>query len=152
MKTDTWELRLGDGNRRLVGREFVCEQCSVAFCAYARPSRTRRFCSRACRCAHVQPQLHAKTGPNHAGWLGDSVSTRGGRSRALRRYPSVGPCSRCGAGKAERHHKDENTANNEPSNIAILCRRCHMETDGRLASAPARMRAVQPLGVVARWS
>lgn len=34
----------------------------------------------------------------------------------------------------ERHHRDGDTANNEAANIAFLCRRCHMEIDGRLAA------------------
>ena len=49
-------------------------------------------------------------------------------------YPTIGPCSHCGNDKAERHHRDGNTANNEPSNIDITCRRCHMSTDGRLTT------------------
>lgn len=82
-----------------------------------------------------QPQhiaARARRGSDHAQWRGDEVSVRGGRKRALKAYPNVGPCTRCGAPKAERHHIDENTANNDPSNIAILCRRCHMLVDGRL--------------------
>lgn len=73
-----------------------------------------------------------RRGPSNHAWLGDQVSTRGGRTRALRAYPTVGPCTKCGSAKSERHHIDENTANNSPENIAVLCRRCHMELDGRL--------------------
>ena len=47
-------------------------------------------------------------------------------------YPVIGPCVVCGNPKAERHHWDGNTLNNDPENIVILCRRCHMQTDGRL--------------------
>lgn len=73
-----------------------------------------------------------RSGPQHHAWQGDAVSERGGRSRALRLYPEQAPCERCGAERSERHHIDANTANNSPSNIARLCRKCHMETDGRL--------------------
>lgn len=76
--------------------------------------------------------LKYRHGESHYAWLGDSVSSRGGRTRALRLYPSVGPCTICGFAKAERHHKDGNTANNEASNIEVVCRRCHMNMDGRL--------------------
>lgn len=74
-----------------------------------------------------------RTGAAHYNWQGDAISEKGGRKRALRLYPDIGPCTACGAENAERHHRDENTANNAPENIAILCRRCHMEEDGRLA-------------------
>lgn len=73
-----------------------------------------------------------KAGSEHPQWRGDQVSVRGGRTRALRLYPDIGPCTRCGSANTERHHIDENTANNDPDNIAILCRRCHMVEDGRL--------------------
>ena len=73
-------------------------------------------------------------------WKGESVSDRGGRSRALRMYPEAGTCSVCGGENAERHHIDENTANNIPENIAFLCRRCHMAGDGRLEAFIAMAR------------
>lgn len=66
-----------------------------------------------------------------------TLSIKAGRKRALRMYPDIGPCTECGASKAERHHRDENTANNTPENIAFLCRRCHMESDGRLVALAA---------------
>jgi len=74
----------------------------------------------------------AKPGAAHHNWKGAAISEKGGRGRALHMYPDIGPCQRCGAEDAERHHRDGNTANNTPSNIRILCRRCHMLEDGRL--------------------
>lgn len=71
-------------------------------------------------------------GADHHAWLGDEVSVRGGRTRALRAYPEMGPCTKCGEDSYDRHHKDGNTANNEPDNIEFLCRDCHMRGDGRL--------------------
>ena len=50
---------------------------------------------------------------------------KAGRSRALRKFPAR-PCERCGTAKAERHHKDENTLNNDPSNVEFLCKPCHL--------------------------
>ena len=63
-----------------------------------------------------------------------SASEKLGRCRALRMYPEDVPCERCGAQHSERHHKDGDTLNNAPSNIARLCRKCHMAEDGRAAS------------------
>lgn len=63
---------------------------------------------------------------------------KAGRKRALKLYPNIGPCDRCNNPRAERHHRDGNTHNNTPDNIQALCRRCHMEADGRLAEFAAR--------------
>lgn len=81
---------------------------------------------------HKRKRLDAITGERHPRWAGEAVSEKGGRKRALRMYPTIGPCTNCGAENTERHHIDANTANNHPSNIEVLCRRCHMATDGRL--------------------
>jgi hypothetical protein len=72
-------------------------------------------------------------GTRHHNFKGDAAKEKTGRTRAQMLYTAIGPCERCGAGNAERHHRDGNTLNNAPTNIAILCRRCHMEEDGRLA-------------------
>src|SRR3990167_11535039 len=92
-----------------------------------------------------------RSGPEHHAWQGEAVSERGGRARALRRYRDIGPCSYCGSTRAERHHRDGNTANNDASNIDITCRRCHMEHDGRLEAFKSLARANQPRAVAARW-
>lgn len=81
---------------------------------------------------HVAKRI--RTGESHYRWAGADVSEKGGRKRALRMYRVIGSCVRCGSAKSERHHKDGNTANNAPSNIEPLCRRCHMAEDGRLAA------------------
>lgn len=63
-------------------------------------------------------------------WKGDLATVAAGYLRARTMYPSK-PCSTCGK-KAEIHHRDGNTLNNEPTNIDFLCRRCHMLADGRM--------------------
>lgn len=64
-----------------------------------------------------------------------------GRYLAERLYPVEEPCEVCGkAGKGrgviDRHHRDSNRLNNDPSNIAFLCRRHHQAahrlTDGKV--------------------
>lgn len=92
-----------------------------------------------------------KWGPDHHAWAGGDISEKGGRSRAERRYRDIGLCWGCGSNRAERHHIDENTANNAPSNIAVLCRRCHMERDGRLDEFIELAKRNQPRAVAARW-
>ena len=121
-----------------------CAQCGQQI---RRRGTNVKFCSRDCYAVSIAgkpiaPDVLAArvsiAGDLNPNWLGDSVSARGGRTRALRFYRCIGPCIRCGADKAERHHKDGNTANNEPKNIEALCRRCHMKEDGRLDSVRAR--------------
>ena len=97
---------------------------------------------------HIRKRI--RRGEAHHSWLADAVSTRGGRTRALRLYPRVGPCVQCGAAKAERHHADGDTGNNSPDNVVVLCRRCHMAADRRLPQCREAMRQIQPLGVAAR--
>lgn len=71
-------------------------------------------------------------GPNHCGWKGNSVTVNSGRRRARTAFPILTPCENCGrTDDVERHHKDANTLNNDRSNIAMLCPRCHMKEDGR---------------------
>lgn len=84
----------------------------------------------------MSPQ-HNGYGPENTNWRGDSATTQAGRARAERRY-ALKPCESCGKTKTERHHKDNNTLNNEPHNIAFLCRRCHMAEDGRLNKLPRK--------------
>lgn len=81
---------------------------------------------------HVRNKAAAVTGEGNGQWTGDAASPNAGHLRAARMYPDPGMCTGCGKKRAERHHKDGNPANNDPSNIDFLCRRCHMEADGRL--------------------
>lgn len=66
-------------------------------------------------------------GEQNPAWRGDKVAKRSARLRAQRLLRDAGPCVRCGAAKAERHHKDHNPWNNDMSNIEVLCRPCHIE-------------------------
>lgn len=96
---------------------------------------------------HIQKRK--RFGEDHHSWKGDSAKERTGRCRAERLYPIIGPCSVCGSHKSERHHKDENTLNNSPENIIVLCRKCHMKADGRMKKSAVFLKSVQPLGTIA---
>jgi hypothetical protein len=70
-----------------------------------------------------------------------------GRDEARRLFPEIGDCERCGVPATDRHHKDGDTWNNERSNLEFLCRRCHMQVDGRMLafeSHSASKRGHQP--------
>lgn len=92
---------------------------------------------------HVAKRREAQLGEKHHAWVGERVSARGGRTRALRMYPEIGPCVRCGSARSERHHRDGNTANNSEANVIPLCRKCHMAEDGRLEQVRRDARANQ---------
>ena len=73
------------------------------------------------------------TGAANPRWAGDGVSVGGGRQRARRLFPGDRVCQIEGCGKrAERHHIDGDTRNNDAANIAFLCNKHHKEADGRM--------------------
>ncbi len=76
-----------------------------------------------------------RTGENHPRWGGNSITKHAGRHRAQARF-DLKPCEVCGCPpgghKVHRHHKDENTLNNEPDNISFLCTKHHGEAHARL--------------------
>lgn len=88
----------------------------------------------------------SKLGSRNPRWGGDSVSAKAGRLRAKRLYRVTKPCEVCGTSQAERHHRDGNTLNNAPTNIAFLCRKHHMEADGRLAALRERITELNQQG------
>ena len=73
----------------------------------------------------------AKWGEKNGMWKGESIVEETGRQRARFRY-ELRECVLCGEPATDRHHRDGNTANNDPPNVQILCRRCHMIVDGRM--------------------
>lgn len=94
-----------------------------------------RVCNEAWKKAHTE----GKIGNKNPNWKGDSIAEHSGRFRAQRAFKELGMCSRCSKKKAtDRHHKDGDTRNNNPSNIAFLCRRCHMVEDGRMVNLVVR--------------
>jgi hypothetical protein len=64
-------------------------------------------------------------------WKGNGITEESGRQRARFRY-QLCECVLCGEPAIDRHHRDGNTANNDPPNVQILCRHCHMIVDGRM--------------------
>jgi hypothetical protein len=78
--------------------------------------RRRRFCS--LNCNHEWLRLQAPPTDN------------AGRRRAQKMYKAL-KCQKCGAKQnLQRHHKDGNPKNNQPTNVSVLCWRCHMVSHG----------------------
>jgi hypothetical protein len=105
----------------------VCPVCGGEWIARRQWQAAKRTCGRAC----------SKQGAANPNWKGEKTSKHAKRSRIQRALP-MGPCERCAAPGMDRHHKDGDTGNNRRENISILCRRCHMTVDGRLAEIRTR--------------
>lgn len=85
----------------------------------------------------------ARKGDHNPKWNKFTSESRdAGRKRAGHRFP-LGLCERCGQPAIDRHHKNNDRLDNSPENIAILCRRCHMQIDGRLAQMIKRNQGKQ---------
>jgi hypothetical protein len=78
-----------------------------------------------------EKERQSHLGEKNGMWKGDNITENSGRRRARARYDLV-KCELCGEDATERHHRDGNTANNDPPNVQLLCRRCHMIEDGRM--------------------
>lgn len=137
-------------------RRMCCDVCGVLL-----TGNQKRFCSGACRALQLPrvwklPRTKncvdcgapitknaercgscrsaSRIGERGTNWRGDKVSRKAARNRAVRLYP-LGPCEwsgGCSEQGVDRHHVDGDTRNNERQNIQILCRRHHVEIDGRL--------------------
>lgn len=97
------------------GNEFLKDNCQLKF-------YPRSLCSVACRIAATRFNGAIAKQPKSKG-------AAAGHCWAWRHFPPA-PCQKCGA-EGQRHHCDGNPANNDPSNIMMLCPKHHCEIDGR---------------------
>lgn len=99
-----------------------CPTCSGPMAKHARQCQ---------RCS-----VHIMRLERHVFWKGDAARAETKRERIQKRLSLEGvTCERCAAVPAtDRHHIDSDPGNSALSNIACLCRRCHMVVDGRLAA------------------
>lgn len=120
--------------------DTYCEQCGNLIIQRVRPDRAKHFfCGKTCYGKWKSSHRDEWTvnlpkqgiGENNSNWKGDGVSEDSGRNRAQRWF-QLKPCEICGSEKSERHHRDGNTSNNTLENIQFLCRKHHMEVDGRM--------------------
>lgn len=104
----------------------------------------RKLCSQEC----YDKWIHARWQEANPNWKGGEITRSTGNDRARRWFPETLPCEVCGK-RGERHHKDSNPINNDPSNIVFLCRKHHMEADGRLEKVREMMKIAQPKAALA---
>ena len=108
------------------GKHFVKGVCII--CGGPTWDRSALRCKR-CYIAVLRQQ----TGSANREWGNLKSSKKAqGWDRAKRRF-QLGACEVCGKPARDRHHRDDNPLNNGKANVMILCRRCHMQIDGRLA-------------------
>ena len=131
------------------GYQEFCKNCQTEFIPKKFHRNGQKFCSSQCRRRFHQPLVpqliksrnyrFSKLGEKNPQWKGDNATQHSGRGRAIRKHSLI-PCEICELNKTERHHKDGNTLNNNPDNIQFLCRKHHMEEDGRLQNLIIRMK------------
>lgn len=119
--------------------EKVCERCGRTYKRSELANRqsnkhwlARKFCGEECRRADRSERSRSQRGEQHPGWKGDGAKPQSGRMRARRLYGTRQPCRKCGR-PGEIHHIDGNPLNNEPENIAWLCRQHHFDAEDRMA-------------------
>ena len=101
------------------------------------------------QCSHTISEDDMKginLGEKNGMWKGDKASVWAGYIRARPKY-ALQPCAVCG-GVTEIHHIDGNTLKNIQGNIAFLCRKHHMEEDGRMQSRNKKGQFGQPEEVI----
>jgi hypothetical protein len=122
----------------------ACLLCGVH--VQRKPSEVRKakngvFCCQAHASEAVRKRLIPGGRPRR------STTRAAGHCRARAMFPPA-PCVVCGR-PGQRHHRDNNPLNNDPSNVVMLCGLHHMTVDGRLqrlkqqASKAGRARASQ---------
>lgn len=100
----------------------ICETCGQNF-DVKWASRKRRFCSKSC--AHI--------GENNPSWKGDNVGVQQVHTWVEKKLGRPDKCSKCNAvgnvdlANISQEYKRDFT------DWEWLCRRCHMESDGRLS-------------------
>lgn len=126
----------GCGEDARPGRRYILGHNALGV---KRPPRPRQLC--ACGCGYLAGKgIRTKFIPGHdpedpkrevASTIQDQWK---GYNHAHRYIPCADRCEKCGSdgdGWIDRHHIDGNQLNNDPSNIAFVCRQCHTEAHSR---------------------
>lgn len=96
----------------------ICEGCGIEFMA-KRPYI--RFCTNVC----------SKTGPNSHRWKGDSVGIDALHTWIRKRLPKPNKCQSCQEAAPYDLANISNLYKRDLSDWEWLCRKCHMDKDGR---------------------
>ncbi len=117
VRTENWYYVFPGRKRRRLLHKRICQCGKVEFVS------VQQLNSLCMVCSHL--------GPLNSAWKGDNAKPDTGRARA-EKYFSLKACVKCTKEESvERHHIDGNPLNNNPSNVILFCRNCHMIYDGR---------------------
>lgn len=101
--------------------ECICLYCKETFHVKF-PCRKRRFCSKKC----------ASSGEYSPSWVGDKVGKVQVHTWMKKIMPRPDRCDKCGKrGKVDLANRS-NEYKRDKNDWDWLCRKCHMESDGRL--------------------
>lgn len=80
------------------------------------------------RSTESMTRLLARLGPNNPNYMGKEAQPKSARYRLVRKDPIKDQvCEDCGKPAQIHHHRNEDTYDNSPENVAYLCRSCHMK-------------------------
>jgi hypothetical protein len=95
-------------------------------------------------------KLHGNSGKNNGQWKGDAVGYAAIHEYIRHRFPKPDKCLMCNKPKKLELANKSNRYKRILSDWEWLCRRCHMESDGRLKKFKLLREKVQPLAAEKR--
>lgn len=101
--------------------DCICENCKKVFQVKYK-CRQRRFCSKSC----------AAIGENNPAWLADNVGIVQVHAWIKKNFQKPDKCEKCGSKTKLDLANKSNLYKRDRSDWDWLCRKCHMESDGRL--------------------
>lgn len=123
---------------------MICEWCGKTYKVKQFRKKVSRFCSRRCRYEWQKENLVGEDNPHWKGGYDElkDMSWKMAKLRVRRRDHHT--CQICGKNKEEMgcepdvHHIIPLTegGTNKPSNLIMLCRKCHMHVEGEKAFIP----------------
>ena len=101
---------------------MICMICGTA-------TKRTKTCSSACLSVH---RSRIQAGELSVHWKSDGNVSKAQSHLRARKICTDRVCAECGLEALDVHHIDGNPFNNDPSNLAPLCRKCHLIVHGRI--------------------
>lgn len=102
--------------------KYICPVCGIEFCVKDHPERVRKFCSKRC----------SKMSESNPMWKGDKVGYAGIHDWVKYHLQKPSACTCCGEIKRLDLANISNAYKRDLTDWEWLCRKCHMQKDGRL--------------------
>jgi endogenous inhibitor of DNA gyrase (YacG/DUF329 family) len=118
--------------------KYICPTCNTEFTVTDHPERPRKYCSKKCSKVGINnPNWQGKCaalGSNHPKWKGDNVGIDALHTYIRKHFPKTEFCQCC---KSVPPYDLANISNEYKRDITDwewLCRKCHMNKDGRIGN------------------